>query len=174
VVFAGAGLERCDAGVTGELGVASEVVDRADLAEQFGCAERAAAGQSEEPRRDRARARVQFAVEFADRAAEGAAAAEQVACDPQVRCLRAAGELAAEPVEPDAAVERPKRHMQRRVKLMEVPAQPRLAAAPLVDEVVAVVDQQLQLAQRLFAGARTVQLRFLQCGACDRERIDRV
>jgi len=33
-----------------------------------------------------------------------------------------------------------------------VPAQPLLAAAPLCDQVVAVVDQQLQLAERLLAG----------------------
>ncbi len=34
-VFAGAGVERCDAGVAGELGVCAEAVDRADLAEQL-------------------------------------------------------------------------------------------------------------------------------------------
>jgi hypothetical protein len=35
LVFAGAGVEGCDAGVAGELRVASQAVDRADLAEQL-------------------------------------------------------------------------------------------------------------------------------------------
>jgi hypothetical protein len=58
LVFAGAGVEGCDAGVAGELGVASEAVDRADLAEQLGCAQRAAAGELEQPRRERLRPRL--------------------------------------------------------------------------------------------------------------------
>ncbi len=43
LVFAGAGVERCDAGMAGELGVCVEAVDRADLAEQLRGAERSAA-----------------------------------------------------------------------------------------------------------------------------------
>ena len=61
------------------------------------------------------------------------------------------GKLAAEPVEPDGAVERPQRHRAGRVELVQVPAQPLLAATTLGDQVVAVIDQQLQLAQRLLA-----------------------
>ena len=45
LVLAGAGFERCDAGVAGKLGVCVEALDRADLGEQFGGAEWAAAGQ---------------------------------------------------------------------------------------------------------------------------------
>jgi hypothetical protein len=41
---------------------------------------------------------------------------------------------------------------------VQVPAQPLLAAAPLRDQVVAVIDEQLQLVQRLLAGARAVKL----------------
>ena len=99
---------------------------------------------------------VEFAVELADRAGQCCAAAEQVAGDPHLRRLFAAGELAAEPVEPDRTVERAKRHRECRVELVQVPAQPLLAAAPLGDQVVAVVDQQLQLPQRLLAGTRPV------------------
>ena len=98
----------------------------------------------------------------------------EVAGDPHLGCLLAAGELAAEPVEPDGPVERAERHLQLRVELVQVPAQPLLAAAPLADEVVAVVDEQLQLSQRLLAGARTVEPRLLQRGPGDRERVDRV
>jgi hypothetical protein len=45
LVFAGAGVEGCDAGVAGELGVASEAIDRADLAEQLRRAQGATAGE---------------------------------------------------------------------------------------------------------------------------------
>jgi hypothetical protein len=45
LVFAGAGIEWCDAGVAGELRVGGEAVDWADLAEQLGCAQRSAAWQ---------------------------------------------------------------------------------------------------------------------------------
>jgi hypothetical protein len=57
---------------------------------------------------------------------------------------------------------------------VEVPAQPLLTAAPLVDEIVAVSDQQLQIAQDLLVGARPCQIRFPKCGAGDGERVDRV
>ena len=50
LVFAGAGVEWCDAGVAGELGVRAEAVDGADFAEQLGGADRAAAGQLQQLR----------------------------------------------------------------------------------------------------------------------------
>ena len=65
LVFAGAGVEGCDAGVAGELRVGCEAVDRADLAEQLGCAQRSAAGELEQRRCERERARMQFPVELA-------------------------------------------------------------------------------------------------------------
>ena len=49
LVFAGAGVEWCDAGVAGELRIRGEAVDRADLAEQFGGAQGSAAGELEQP-----------------------------------------------------------------------------------------------------------------------------
>ena len=55
-----------------------------------------------------------------------------------------------------------------------MPAQPLLGAPPLVDQVVAMVDQQLQLAQRRLTWARTIQVRFPQGGPCDGERVDRI
>src|SRR5207253_6306994 len=51
---------------------------------------------------------------------------------------------------------------------------PLLAAAPLRDQVVPVVNQQLQLPQRLLARARTLEQRLLQESPCNRERVDRV
>jgi len=111
LVFAGAGVEGCDAGVACELGVGWEAVDRADLAQQLRGAERSAAGQLEQPRRDRCRACVEVAVELADRATQRAAAAEQIACDPHLRRLLTAGQPPSHPVEPDGAVERPEGHV---------------------------------------------------------------
>ena len=157
LVFAGAGVEWCDAGVAGELRVCWEAVDRADLAEQLRGAQRTAAGKLQQPGRQCGRACVELAVELADRAGQCPAAADEVACDPHLRRLLAPGELSPEPVEPDRAVERAQRHRKSRVELVQVPAQPLLTAAPLRHQIVAVVNQQLQLPQRLLARARTVQ-----------------
>jgi hypothetical protein len=84
---------------------------------------------------------VQLVVELADRAAKAAAAAEQLACGPQLNRVLAASKLPAEAVEPDGAIEGAELHPESRVELMEVPAQPLPAAAAFVDEIVAVVDQ---------------------------------
>jgi len=56
LVFAGAGVEWCDASVAGELGVRAEAVDRPDLGEQLGGADGAAAGQLQQPWRECLRA----------------------------------------------------------------------------------------------------------------------
>jgi hypothetical protein len=57
---------------------------------------------------------------------------------------------------------------------VQVPAQALLGPAPLGDQVVAVIDKQLQFAQPLLAGARAVEVRFLQRRPSARERIDRI
>ena len=120
LVFAAAGVEGCDAGVAGELGVAWEAADGADLAEQLGGAERPAARELERAPSDRARARLEVAVELADRTGQAAAAAEEVTGDPHLRRLLQTGEPAADPVEPHGPVERSQRHLQGRVELVQV------------------------------------------------------
>jgi hypothetical protein len=57
---------------------------------------------------------------------------------------------------------------------VHVPAQPLLTGPPLRDQVVAVIDEQLQLAQRLLTHPRTIEQRLLQRGSRDRERVDPV
>src|SRR4029453_10205540 len=94
-----------------------------------------------------------------------AAAAGQGPRAPDQHALLAAGEPAAHALELDGAVERAGRDRERRVELVQVPAQPLLSAAPLVDEIVAVDDQQLQLAQALFAGPGSVETRLAE-GCC--------
>jgi hypothetical protein len=98
-----------DAGVAGELRVAVEALDRADLAEQLGGADCATAGQLEQPPSGREHLLLQFAIEREDRAGEAAATAEEFARDPHLDALLAAGEAPCEPVEPDASVERAER-----------------------------------------------------------------
>ena len=117
---------------------------------------------------------LEVAVQFRDRAGQAAATAEQVTGDPHLGCLLQAGELAADPVEPHGPVERSQRHLQGRVELVQVPAQPLLSPASLRDEIITVVDEQLQLPQRLLTVTRPFQLRFLESGSGDRERVDPV
>jgi hypothetical protein len=64
--------------------------------------------------------------------------------------------------------------VQGRIEFVQVPAQPLLRPAPLVDEVVAMIDEQFQLVQRLLVLARPFESRLLEGGARDRERVDRV
>src|SRR5712692_5730044 len=54
-------------------------------------------------------------------------------------------------------VERAGWDAQRRVELMEMPAQPLLCSAAFVDEIVAMHNQQLQLAQTPLARPRPIQ-----------------
>jgi len=106
--------------------------------------------------------------------ASRAAAPEQLTGDPHLRRLLAAGQPAAEPLEPDAAVECAQRHRQRRIELVQVPAQALPAAASLGDQVVSMIEQPFQLAQPLLACARPVEVGLLQRGPRDRERIERI
>src|SRR4030095_15863318 len=77
-------------------------------------------------------------------------------------------------LEPAAAVERAQRHRQHRIELVQVPAQALLAAAPLGDEVVAVIEEQLQLAQRGLLRPWPVEPRLTQRRPRDREGVDSV
>src|SRR5579859_6842466 len=64
--------------------------------------------------------------------------------------------------------------LERRVELVEVPAQPLLTAASFVDEVVAVVDQQLPLAQPRLLRPGRVEQRLAQSSTGDGERVDQI
>jgi hypothetical protein len=108
-------------------------------------AARSAGVAREQARCGLARPLLELAVERQDRAGGAAATADELACDPHQHLLLVAGETPCEPVEPDGAVERTRRDDECRVELMQVPAQPLLRAPAFVDEVVAVIDQELQL-----------------------------
>lgn len=91
-----------------------------------------------------------------------AAAADELARDRELDCLLTATQLSAEPVEPDRTVERSERDVQGRIEFVQMPAQPLLRTAALVDEVVAMIDEEFQLAQRLLVLARPFEPRLLE------------
>jgi hypothetical protein len=57
---------------------------------------------------------------------------------------------------------------------VQVPAQPLLRPSPLVDEIIAINNEQLELAVDLLAGLRPRQVRLAQRRPGDRERVDQV
>jgi hypothetical protein len=57
---------------------------------------------------------------------------------------------------------------------VQVPAQPLLSSTALVDEIIAMVDQQLQLPQPRLLRPWRVEQRLAQRGSRDRERVDQV
>src|SRR5215207_3306310 len=134
---AGAGLEWCDATMSGELGVALEAADRADLGEQLGGGERTAAGQLEQCRRSLGGPLLVLTVELADRARERAAARDQLAGEAYLQLCWLAGEPAADAIKLRWPVECFRGHGEGAVELVQVPAQSLLRPAPLVDEIIA-------------------------------------
>jgi hypothetical protein len=113
-------------------------------------------------------------VELADRAVELPDDRDEVAGDPHLQLLIAPREPAADAFELRGAVEPAQRDLVGRVELVQMPTQPLLGAAALVDEIVAVIDQQLQLAVDLFVRPRPAQVRLSDRGSGDRECVDRV
>jgi hypothetical protein len=128
--------------VAGELRVGLEAFDRADLGDQFGGAEWPAAGQRKQPRCSLLGSRLQFAIEGEDAAGETAAAVDELARDPDLHRLLGATQPAGDPVEPERPVERAGRDREL-AEVVQLPAQPLLGSSPLVDQVVAMVDEQL-------------------------------
>jgi hypothetical protein len=160
--------------VAGELCVALEAADRADLAQQLGGAQGATAGQREELRSDGLDPLLELLVERVDRPRQLAAAVDELERDPHLHRLLATAEPAVDPVEPERPVKRPQRHRDGQVELVQVPTQPLLTAAPLGDEVVAVIDEQLQLPQQPLPWSRRVQPRLTEGCPRDRDRVDPV
>jgi hypothetical protein len=81
-------------------------------------------------------------------------------CDAYLDVLLAPCKPASDALQVRWPVESPRRDDEGRVELVQqVPAQPLLRATTLVDEVFAMGDQQLQLADRLLIRARSAQTR---------------
>lgn len=151
-----------------------EAIDRADLGKQLGGSERAATRQLEQRRRRLRGPPLELAVELEDRAGQLAAMHDQFARDPHLHLRWPAGEPTADTIKMHRSVERFRGDEECWVELMQVPAQPLLRAAALVDEIIAMVDQQFQLSKRLLVRARAAQPRLPQGGPGDSESIDRI
>ena len=157
-----------------ELGVGVEAFDRADLGQDLRRGDRSAAGQLEE-RWSRLRCPLfELAVELDDRAGERAAAHDKFPSDPHLYLCWPAGKPAADAIKMHRSVEALRGDDQGRVELVQMPAQPLLDSPSFVDEIIAMVDQQLQVPKQLLARARTTQARLSQGRSGDREGIDRV
>ncbi len=124
-------------------------------------------------RRDCGRPLFEFLVELGDLACQRAAAVDELACDPRLDVLLTPCQPAADAFEVTRPVESPQRDDQGRVELVQVPAQPLLCPPALVDEMVAMVNQQLDLAMDMLTWLRPRQVRLAQRRPGDRERVDR-
>jgi hypothetical protein len=115
----------------------------------------------------------QLALELRGTARKLATAADKLASDSYLRRLRKASEQARYACEPARAIERAGGHLELRAELVQVPAQAVLNARALGDEVLAVVDEQPDLATfALETSSR--ELGLAQSGSGDGERIDRI
>ena len=129
-----------------ELRIALEAVDRADLGEQLRGRDRAAARELEQRRRERGGPLFELVVEVGDLAVERAAASDELACKPHLKLLVVADKPTADPLQVGRAGEHPQRYLVGRVELVEMPAQALVHAAALVDDRIAVIDEQFELA----------------------------
>src|SRR5438477_1216761 len=156
-----------------QLCVGLEAVDRADLGQQLRCGDARAAGQIEQRRRDLRRSLFELLVELLDCAVQGADRRDELARKPHLQLLLAPGEPASNTVQMGSAIEPPQWHLVGRVELVQMPAQPLLGPSAPIDEIVAMIDQQLDLPVDLLALPRPAQARLAQCRTRDRERVDR-
>jgi hypothetical protein len=88
--------------------------------------------------------------------------------------LLTTGEPTADTLQMGRPAKHPEWDGEGRIQLVEVPAQPLLGSAPLVDEIVAVIDEQLQVTEDLLVGPRPAQVGLAQRSPGDGERVDRV
>jgi hypothetical protein len=95
------------------------------------------------------------------------------ACEPAPHTFQVRG-AAEHPQRLRCAAEHPQRHVEGRIELVQIPTQPLLRAATLVDEVVAVIDEQLQLPVDALVRAGPAQVRLPERCPCDRESVARL
>lgn len=158
--------------VAGEGGGTAEALDAGRLAHELGRGERPAARESQERRRQVGHEAADLALQAVDGPRQLADASHQVEGDAGDG-TREAGEADLERLEDVAAVEAAGCWLLARMELVEVPAQAGLGPGALGDEVVAVVDEETQLALgTIQAGDR--QVRLTQGCPGDRERVDGV
>jgi SAM-dependent methyltransferase/antitoxin (DNA-binding transcriptional repressor) of toxin-antitoxin stability system len=144
-VVAGPDRQRRRAVVTREGGPMPEASHAGGLADELGRGERSAAGELEQAGREARGQGGDLALETVDALRGRADVAHQLAGQPRHR-PRYLGEPPLEVVEHHAAVQAAGGRLRARHQLVKVPAQAVLGSGALADEVLAVVDQQAQLA----------------------------
>jgi hypothetical protein len=160
--------DRGDAGMAGEVGLAREALDVGRLGEDLGRGQGAAALQREQLRGAPSH-------ESAELGFQARALARELARHPHPRLLVQPGEPPADALQPAQPVQRPGRDVQLRDQIVQVPAQSVLHARALADQVLAVVEQQLDLKRPLVElGAGQTVDALPERGAGDRLGVDRV
>ena len=139
------GGDRSNAGETGQLGIRREARGAGGLGEELCRRQRPAAGEVEQLRGLGARHGADLALEPRGASSAIADRPHQLTADANAGALLGAGELASNPIEPDDAIQGARRQLQLGPEVMQVPAQALLVLCAGPDEVLAVVEQQLQL-----------------------------
>ena len=117
----------------------------------------------------------ELALERCGRAGQLAHAAQFVATDPDPCALLAARQAAGDLVEPFGPVERPGGDLELGPELVQMPAQPALDPGALAHQLLAVINQQLDLQRCLIDGGHRQRVNPLtQRRPRDRHRVDRV
>jgi hypothetical protein len=125
-----------------ELGVAGEACDASDLADQLGRDQRPATRISGKPRRERDDERGKLLLEVIDRAREIADAVELIARNTDARGLLGSGQAPGEALRPTLTRERAQRDLQLGPEVVQLPAQIVDQCGALLDEAIAVIDEQ--------------------------------
>src|SRR6185503_10181448 len=102
------------------------------------------------------------------------AAVDELTREPHLQVLVLAGKPTRDAFEVRGAAKHPQRHLVGRVELKEMPTQTLLRASALIDEIVAVTDQQLDLPVDALVRTRSREARLADRGPGDRQGVDRV
>ena len=163
--------QRRRAVVAGEGGPRAEPADPRRLADELGRRQRSAAREGQQRRGEVGDQAADLALERVDRRGQLADPGDQLTGDPgdrpgcPARCRSRRGQ-------DDRPVEAAGCRLAARVELVEVPAQAVLGTGPLGDEVLAMVDQQADLAVGAVEGGDRQVLAERRPG--DREGVDRI
>ena len=173
-VLAAVRVERCDAGVAGELASLSKRSIGPISQRSFAAVKGPQPGSCSRPGASVCRSAFEFAVELADRPGQGTAAADQLTRDPDLRRLFASGRSA---VRPGRSTSAGRAHRPAPGGL----GRARGGASATVAGRVVALRRDRRGGRRAIsapapspAGMRPVEPRLLQRGSCDSDRVDRV
>ncbi len=166
-------LQGRDSHVHREGGLRTEPARACDLADQMRRGDGRTARDRHQVRSEPTHQGVELALKGPDLGREVTAGSQLVKGDASQSACRQPFQHGLEPVQPDVAIQHPGRQIEPDFEVVAVPAQARLDAFALVNEVVSVVGQQAHVVfgPRERRGGKT---RFAQCGPGHTGRIDGV